>query len=159
MNRPRRRPPILAPLAVAAALLAIGASASAQTPVIHFHHETFGAFERQLASGQIRSAEFNKKPHTLHLLLADGLYALVVYPPHEEPQLAARLEAKGVPVSIEKPKAKAKAKTHHTLRYIAGGIVVIVIVIVTAVLLIDRRRKLAAGPAPPAAPSAGGEAP
>ncbi len=161
MTRPTLAPRV--PLLVLATLvvcllLGRGTGAQAATPV--FHHETVSAFEAQLAAGKIKTAEFNKKAHTLHLLLTTGEYALVDYPSgHEEPQLAAKLEAKGVPVSIEKPKAKAKAKAHHTLRYIAGGIVVVVIIVVTAVLLIDRRRKLAEAGGPQAAPSAGGDSP
>jgi ATP-dependent Zn protease len=140
--------PVLAPVA---------ARAAGSEPVIQYQHESFSAFEKQLAAGQISSAEFNKKPHSLHLLLKSGAHDLVIYPPTEEPQIAAKLEAKGVPVSIEKSHKKAKAATHHTLRYIAGGIVVLVIVVVTAVLLVDRRRKLA-GTGGPAA-EAGGPAP
>ena len=160
MNRSTRVPrlaSLFAAIWVALALLV--ANAGAQAPVIHYQHESFGAFERQLASGLISSAVFNKKAHSLHLLFKIGKFALVSYPSHEEPQIAAKLEAKGISVSIEKSKAKTKAAAHHTLRYIAGGIVVIVIVVVTAVLLIDRRRKLAGeGAASPAAP-AGGDAP
>ncbi len=160
MERSRRLARLAAVVVTAWFALALFiAGAGAQTPVIHYEHESFGAFERQLASGVISSAEFNKKAHSLHLLLKNGKYALVSYPSHEEPQLAAKLEAKGVPVSIEKTKAKAKAAVHHTLRYIAGGIVVLVIVVVAAVLLVDRRRKLAeTGGAQPAS-SAGGDAP
>jgi len=160
MTRPRRASRLAAAAAgVWFALALIVASAGAQTPVVHYQRESFGAFERQLASGLISSAEFNKKAHSLHLLFKNGKYALVSYPSHEEPQIAAKLEGKGVPYTIEKTKTKAKAATHHTLRYIAGGIVVIVIVVVTVVLLIDRRRKLAEpGGAQPAS-SAGGDAP
>jgi hypothetical protein len=112
--------------------------------VIHYQHESMQAFQVQLAHGEIRAATFNKKPHSLHLLLNDGRHVLAIYPPHNEPQIAAALEAKGVPVSIERHKTKA-APVHHTLRYIAGGILVIVILAILAVLLIGRRRNLAQG--------------
>jgi ATP-dependent Zn protease len=114
--------------------------ASAQEAV-HYQHESFPAFEGQLNAGQIESATFNKKAHTLHLSLKDGRHMLVSYPSHEEPQLAAKLGARGVPVHVEKTKKATKA-VHHKLRYIAGGILIVVIIIVLAVLLIDRRRKL-----------------
>ena len=127
-------------------LLATVASAGAQT-VVRFTHESFGAFEKQLAAGQIHAATFNKKAHTLHLSMNDGRHLLVSYPSHEEPQLAAKLEAKGVPAAVEKKQKKATAAVHHTLRYIAGGIVVLVIIVVAAVLLVDRRRKLSEGAA------------
>jgi ATP-dependent Zn protease len=143
-------------LCLALALLAPAVSASGPTATIatatiatatatHFQRESFKAFEGQLATGQIKAATFNKKAHTLHLSLKDGRHMLVSYPSHEEPQLAAKLLAKGVPVTIEKKKAKPKTAVHHTLRYIAGGIVVVVFVVVVAVLLVDRRRKLNEG--------------
>jgi 4-amino-4-deoxy-L-arabinose transferase-like glycosyltransferase len=112
--------------------------------VIHYQHESMQAFQVQLAHGEIRTATFNKKPHSLHLLLSDGRHVLAIYPPHNEPQLAAQLEAKGVPVSVEKHKTKV-APVHHTLRYIAGGILVIVILAILAVLLVGRRRNLVEG--------------
>jgi hypothetical protein len=120
--------------------LALAASAAG---TVHFTHESFGAFEKQLAAGQIHAATFNKKAHTLHLSMNDGRHLLVSYPSHEEPQLAAKLAAKGVPVAVEKKqKKKATTAVHHTLRYIAGGILIVVIIVVAAVLLVDRRRKL-----------------
>jgi hypothetical protein len=121
-------------LALALAASAIGA--------VRFVHEDFGAFERQLAAGQIHAATFNKKAHSLHLSMNDGRHLLVSYPSHNEPQLAAKLEAKGVPVAVEKKAKKATPAVHHTLRYVAGGILVIVIIVVAGVLLVDRRRKL-----------------
>jgi hypothetical protein len=138
------------------AFLLLGPASGARAAAPVFHHESLAAFEKQLAAGQIKTAEFNKKAHSLHLLLSNGEDALVDYPSgHEEPGLAAKLEAKGVPVSIEKVKGKSTGKAHHTLRYIAGAIVVVVIVVVTAVLLIDRRRKLAGAGGAQAPPPAG----
>jgi hypothetical protein len=142
-------PAVLAIALLAIALLALPAGAGAAT---HFQHESFKAFEKQLSAGQIHAATFNKKAHSLHLSLNDGRHMLVSYPSHEEPQLAAKLRAKGVPVAVEKRKVATKA-VHHTLRYIAGGIVVIVIVVVAAVLLVDRRRKLGAAAGAGAAPA------
>ncbi|HEV2945264.1 MAG TPA: hypothetical protein VGX26_09145 [Solirubrobacteraceae bacterium] len=149
MNRTVRSARRAAVLAMTLALALV--TAASATGAVHFTHESFGAFEKQLAAGQIHAATFNKKAHTLHLSMNDGRHLLVSYPSHEEPQLAAKLAAKGVPVAVEK-KAKPKAAVHHTLRYVAGGIVVIVIIVVAAVLLVDRRRKLgeeAAGTASP----------
>lgn len=110
--------------------------------VIHYQHESYQTFQKQLAHGEIRTATFNKKPHSVHVLLVDGRHVLAVYPSHDEPQIAAALSAKGVSVSVEKHKSKT-APVHHTLRYIAGGILVIVILAILAVLLIGRRRSLA----------------
>jgi ATP-dependent Zn protease len=123
---------------LAALLLAAGMVADASA--VRYQRESATAFEGQLNAGQIQSAVFNKKAHTLHLLLKDGRHALISYPAHEEPQLAAKLQAKGVSVQVTKKKP-AKA-VHHKLRYIAGGIVIVVIVVVAAVLFVDRRRKL-----------------
>ena len=132
----------VASCALALCLLAFCAAARAGAQeVVHYQHESFPAFEGQLSAGQIESATFNKKAHTLHLRLKDGRHMLVSYPSHEEPQLAAKLRANGVPVHVEKKKTATKA-VHHKLRYIAGGILIVVIIIVLVVLLIDRRRKL-----------------
>ncbi len=149
---------VLAVPALCLALLLAAAAPPASAAAVHFQHESFTAFQQQLSAGQIVSATFNKKAHTLHLSLSDGKLALVSYPSHEQPQLAALLTAKGVPVSVEKTKKAAKA-VHHTLRYIAGAIVVVVIIVVVGVLLVDRRRKLGAeasdpGPPGPSAQSA-----
>jgi hypothetical protein len=130
------------------------ADGSAQAATVRYQRESLKAFEGQLSAGQIETAVFNKKAHSLHLLLRDGRHVRVSYPSHEEPQLAAKLEAKGISVQVEKTKKPAKA-VHHKLRYIAGGIVIVVIVVVAAVLFIDRRRKLneAGGGAHPASSS------
>ena len=148
MNRsPRGRRAVLAALATCLALV-LAAAITTAPAAARFQRESFTTFQQQLSAGQIQSATFNKRAHTLHLTLSDGRLVLVSYPSHEEPQLAALLRAKGVSVTVQKKK-KVAAKVHHTLRYIAGGIVVIVILVVFAVLLVDRRRKLgeeAAGP-------------
>jgi ATP-dependent Zn protease len=143
-------------LAVCLVAACAAAQAGAQE-VVHYQRESFPAFEGQLNTGQIETATFNKKAHTLHLRLKDGRHVLVSYPSHEEPQLAARLQARGVAVTVQKKK-KATKPVHHKLRYIAGGILIVVIIVVAVVLLIDRRRKLgeAAGGGAPAAEAAGG---
>jgi 4-amino-4-deoxy-L-arabinose transferase-like glycosyltransferase len=123
--------------------------------VIHYQHESYQTFQGQLAHGEIHTATFNKKPHSVHVLLNDGRHVLAIYPSHDEPQIAAALSAKGVSVSVEKHKSKT-APVHHTLRYIAGGILVVVILAILAVLLIGRRRNLAEG-SRETAPGAGGE--
>ncbi len=130
---------------------------AATATVIHYQHESYRTFQSQLAHGEIRTATFNKKPHSVHVLLVDGRHVLAIYPSHDEPQIAAALSAKGVSVSVEKHKTKT-AKVHHTLRYIAGGILVIVILAILAVLLIGRRRNLVEEGAGEAAQSASAEA-
>jgi 4-amino-4-deoxy-L-arabinose transferase-like glycosyltransferase len=143
MNRSIRRKAagLLACLLVLAPLASVVAAVAA---VIHYQHESYQAFQNQMASGQIKAVTFNKKPHSVHITLNDGRRMLAIYPPHDEPQLAAALTAKGVPVAIERHKSTVKP-VHHTLRYIAGGILVLVILAILAVLLIGRRRNLADG--------------
>jgi hypothetical protein len=118
------------------------AEGSAEPTVVHYEPEGFKAYEAQLAHAEIRAVTFNKKAHTMHVTLVNGRHALVKYPSHEEPTLAAALEAKGVAVTVKKH-AKKTAAVHHTLRYIAGGILVLVILAILIVLLVGRRRTLA----------------
>jgi hypothetical protein len=135
-------------LACACLMLALGASASAAEPTVHYTKESLQEYEKQLAGGQIRAVTINKFLRSLRITLKDGRYVLATYPKHEEANTAAQLAAKHVPVTVLVPAAaqkEAKAKpVHHKLRYIAGGIVIVVIVVVGAVLLVDRRRKMAA---------------
>ncbi|HEV3071685.1 MAG TPA: hypothetical protein VGY76_09725 [Solirubrobacteraceae bacterium] len=138
-------------LVLATVVLPVAGAMGAGT-VIHYKHESYEEFQRQMAAGQIRAVTFNKKPHSVRVTLKDGSRVLAIYPSHEEPQLAAALSAKGVTVAVLKPKVKAKPAVHHTLRYIAGGILVVVILAILAVLLIGRRRNLAgAADRPPGA--------
>jgi ATP-dependent Zn protease len=124
-----------------APMLGVASAVGANT-VIHYTHESYEAFQRQMAAGQIRAVVFNKKPHSVRVTLKDGSHVLAIYPSHDEPQLAAALSAKGVTVAVLKPRVKAKPAVHHTLRYIAGGILVIVILAILGVLLVGRRRNL-----------------
>jgi ATP-dependent Zn protease len=131
---------------MALALVLPVASALAAGTVVHYQHESYEEFRRQLTAGKIRAVTFNKKPHSVRVTLKDGSHVLAIYPSHNEPQLASQLTAKGVTVAVLKPKVKAKPAVHHTLRYIAGGILVVVILAILAVLLIGRRRNLAQPP-------------
>ncbi len=124
------------------------ASAIGAGTVIHYQHESYEAFQRQLVAGQIRAVTFNKKPHSMRITLKSGGHVLAIYPSHDEPRLASQLAAKSVTVAVLKPKVKAKPAVHHTLRYIAGGILVIVILAILAVLLIGRRRDVGAAAKP-----------
>jgi hypothetical protein len=141
MNRSISSSKALAALACLAATLILAIPAGAAT-TFHFQPETMQQFEVQLAHGQIHASTFNKKAHTLHLSLNDHRHMLVSYPPLEYKKIVASLEAKNVPVAVEKH-AKVVAKAaHHTLRYIAGGILVVIILAVLLVLLMGRRRTL-----------------
>jgi ATP-dependent Zn protease len=143
--RARKLVPVQLTLCLALALLAPLASAAEAT--VKYTHESLQEFEKQLSSGQVEAATFNKRVRSVHLTLKDGRHVLVKYAAHGEPALAAQLQAKRVPVTVLKPaeaaKEAKKAPVKHKLRYIAGGILVVVIVIVVGVLLVDRRRKAA----------------
>jgi len=133
-------------LCMLCALLAPAAARAAAA--VHYEKESLQEYEKQLAAGQVKAATFNKKVRSLHLELTDGRHVKVIYGPGGEPALAKALEAKHVPVTIEKAaqanKEAKKAPVKHKLRYIAGGILLLVIVVVGGVLLVDRRRKRAA---------------
>jgi ATP-dependent Zn protease len=128
-------------LASVCAVLASLAAVAGGAATIHYTHESYTTFQKQLQTAAIRAVTFNKKAHTVHVTLSDGRHMLASYPSHDEPQLAARLAAKGVPVTIEKKRHKT-APVHHTLRYIAGGILVVAILAILIVLLVGRRRSL-----------------
>lgn len=162
MKRSMSSSKALAAIACLAITVIVAIPASAAT-VFHFQPETMQQFEVQLAHGQIHASTFNKKAHTLHLSLNDHRHMLVSYPPLEYKKIVASLEAKNVPVAVEKHAKAPVKKAAHKLRYIALGILVIVILAVLAVLLLGRRRTLLAeetsgkGPeapasAPPPAP-------
>jgi hypothetical protein len=145
MNRSIRRQAaaLLACLLASACLAPVGVAVAAAT-VIHFQHESYQAFQNQLAKGEVKAVTFNKKPHSAHITLSNGKLVLAIYPPLQEHQLAAELASKGVPLTIEHSHKTTTAKpVHHKLRYIAGGILVVVILTILAVLLIGRRRNLA----------------
>jgi hypothetical protein len=112
---------------------------------IVYQNETFPQYEQQLAGGQIQSVTINKRLRSLRITLKDGRYVLAKYGKHEEPKVAAALEAKHVAVTVLTPtvaqREVPKKPAHHKLRYIAGGVLIVVIVIVGAVLYINRKRK------------------
>jgi hypothetical protein len=131
-------------LAMALTLALSAAIASAAT-VIHFQSENGSALTVQLHHHEVHALTFHPTPAPghVHVSLNDGRHFTVVYPAAEEAQFVALARADGTPVAVAVAKPKAAAKpTHHTLRYVAGGILVLVIVVVAAVLLVDRRRKL-----------------
>jgi ATP-dependent Zn protease len=128
-------------LAAYVASMSVSATAIAASAV-HYTHESYQEFQQQLAARRIGAVKFNKKAHTVHVTLLDGRHMLASYPSHDEPQIAAQLQAKGVPYTIERHSAKTTT-AHHRLRYIAGGILIVAILVVLGVLLAGRRRNLA----------------
>jgi hypothetical protein len=143
--------------AVLAVALAAATSASAAT-VIHFQSESLPALEAQLHKHEVHAVTFHPTPAPghIHVSMSDGRHYTVIYAAGEQARLVALAHANGARYTVAKVKPKAAKATHHTLRYIAGGIVIVVIVVVVAVLLVDRRRKLSegGGDAAASAPSA-----
>jgi hypothetical protein len=133
-------------IALLSAILAVAvaaASASAAT-VIHFQSESLPTFEAQLHKHEVHAVAFHPTPAPghIHVSMNDGRHYTVVYAAGEQAQLVALTSANGARYTVATVKPKAAKSTHHTLRYIAGGIVIVVVVVVVTVLLVDRRRKL-----------------
>ena len=112
--------------------------------MIHFQTESLPALEAQLHKHEVHAVTFHPTPAPghIHVSMNDGRHYTVVYAVGEQAQLVALATANGARYTVATVKPKAAKSTHHTLRYIAGGIVVVVIVVVVTVLLVDRRRKL-----------------
>ncbi len=130
---------------LACAWLLTAAFAAGAVGAIDYQKESYAEYKQQLAGGQVQAVTINKRLRSLRVTLKDGRYVLARYNKHEEPAVAAALQAKRVPVSVLTPteavsEEKAQPK-HHKLRYIAGGIVIVVIVIVGAVLFVNRKRR------------------
>ena len=142
--------------AVLAVALASATSASAAT-VIHFQSESLPAFEAQLHKHEVHAVTFHPTPAPghIHVSMNDGSHFTVVYAAGEQAHLVALATANGARYTVATVKPKAAKSTHHTLRYIAGGIVIVVIVVVVTVLLVDRRRKLKNEGGPDAKPAPG----
>jgi hypothetical protein len=128
--------------------LLVPASSAAEQAWTTYPKESAEAYEQQLASHQIVSVTVNKRLRWLRLTLKDGRQVVYQYPPKHEPQFAAQLKAKHVPVSVLAPAAARKEARkvihpHHKLRYIVGGAVLALIIVLGSVWLIKRRRRLA----------------
>jgi hypothetical protein len=136
----------IALLSIVLAVAVTVAGASAAT-VIHFQSESLPAFEAQLHKHEVHAVTFHPTPAPghIHVSMNDGRHYTVVYAAGEQTQLVALATANGARYTVATVKPKAAKSTHHTLRYIAGGIVIVVIVVVVTVLLVDRRRKLNEG--------------
>jgi hypothetical protein len=140
--------------AVLTMTLAVGASVAT---VIHFQSESLPAFEAQLHKHEVHAVTFHPTPAPghIHVSMNDGSHFTVIYNTGEQARLVALAHSDGVRYTVATVKPKAAKSTHHTLRYIAGGIVVVVIVVVVTVLLVDRRRKLNEGGGAEAKPAPG----
>jgi ATP-dependent Zn protease len=108
-------------------------------------HESEAEFAKQLAAKEVKAVSINKRLRSMRVTLADGRQVIARYPKKQEPQTAARLQARGVAVTVlskhDAEKEAGPKKAHHKIRYIVGGAVILVIVIAGAVLLFSRRRQ------------------
>lgn len=131
---------LMAPLALALALVMPAAGLAAATP--EYTKESQQAYEKQLKAGEIAEGTFNKKLRSLHIKTKNGELFLYRYPKKGEPALAQQLAAHHVTVTVLKPSEAAKEvkPAKHKIRYIAGGILIVVILIVGVVVLVNRRR-------------------
>jgi ribosomal protein S11 len=137
---------VAAALCLAAAGPLAGVATAAEETTIVYTPESEATFAQQLAAKQIESVIVNKRLRSLRVTLKDGSHVLVKYPKHQEPATVAKIQSKGVSVTVlstkeaEKQAGKGK-KHHHKIRYIVGGALIIVILLVIAVLLFNRRRR------------------
>lgn len=125
---------VLACLTCAAATFSSAATAAKTPPAANT--ETMKIYEAQLAAGEIRSATFRPKSHSLHINLTDGHHADLVYAPSEAKRLRVELKAHDVALVSKSP-------GHKTI-YIIGGIAIVVVVLLIAGFVIVRRRRAAA---------------
>lgn len=149
-------------LTVATGLVVASSASAAEgtTTVIHFTPESVTALEVQLKHHEVHAVTFHPTPAPghVHVSMSDGKHYTVIYNgAGEQEHLIVLAHSNGARYAIATSKAKPAKSTHHTLRYVAGGILIVVIVVVAAVLLIDRRRKLNEGAGGTA--GSGGETP
>jgi hypothetical protein len=132
-------------LALALPSGALAAEEGTTTATSHYTKESKKAFEEQLAKGEIKSAEFNKKLRSLHIKTANGTLYLYHYEKKGAKGVEEKLKAKHVSFAILAPKAAAKEAKEkpapkHKIRYIVGGVVIVLIIIGAIVWYVRRRR-------------------
>lgn len=133
--------------AVLTVVVAVAAGGASAATVIHFQPESLPALQAQLHKHEVHAVTFHPTPAPghIHVSMNDGRHFTVVYAAGEQAHLVALATAGGARYTVATVKPKAAKSTHHTLRYIVGGIAIVAIVVVAAVLLVDRRRKLGEG--------------
>jgi len=128
-------PRLAACLACVACALAAGAFTAASAGA-HATAESEQTMRQQLAAGEIKSASFRAKNHSLHLVLKDGRHVSVHLSGPPTAKLRGELRKKGAKV--------AKKSPPHKLRYIVAGAAVVVLLLIIGALLVWRRRRRAA---------------
>jgi ATP-dependent Zn protease len=125
---------VLACIASAAGVLTATAAAKKAPPPANT--ETLAVFEKQLEAGEIKSATFRPKSHSLHLNLTNGHHADLVYASSEAKRLRSGLKAHNVSLVTKSP--------GHKLRYIVGGIAIVVVILLIGGFFLVRRRRAGA---------------
>lgn len=136
--------PLVLALSLATGLAAANAAEGTAT-AIHFTPEGLSALEGQLKHREVAALTFHPSPAPGHVhvsMVNHAHYTVVYHGSGVQEHLIVLAGANGAHYAIAVSKAKPAKATHHTLRYVAGGILIVVIIVVAAVLLIDRRRKL-----------------
>jgi hypothetical protein len=135
---------VLLALCMALAMPAAALAAEGTTPP-KYTEESKEEFEKQLAKGEIKSAEFNGKLRSLHVTTKNGTLYLYHYEKKGAPKLKQELAAKHVKYTVlTKSVASKEAKEHpkhakHKIRYIVGAVVIVLIVIGLIVFFVRRR--------------------
>src|SRR3954462_3505437 len=99
---PKARIATLLAFGACLALAPLSSAAAAEEAKVTFEHESQPAYEQQLAAGQVTAATFNKRVRTPPSPQKAGRQMIVRSPPHQQPTLAAALQAKHVPVTVLK---------------------------------------------------------
>jgi len=149
-------------LVLSLAAASAASAAEGTTAVVHFTPEGLSALEGQLKHREVVALTFHPSPAPGHVhvsMVNHAHYTVVYHGSGVQEHLIVLAGANGAHYAIAVSKAKPAQATHHTLRYVAGGILIVVIIVVAAVLLIDRRRKLNEGVEVGSGDADGGEAP
>jgi ATP-dependent Zn protease len=127
-----------------ASILGLGALFAGPAIAASPKSESEAEFQRQLEAKQVQSVVINKRMRSMRVTLKDGMQVIARYPKKQSEQTADRLRARHVSVTILTPaearkEAGTTKKSHHKIRYIAGGVLIVVIVLVGGFLLYRRR--------------------
>ncbi|HEY2536549.1 MAG TPA: hypothetical protein VGI24_06150 [Solirubrobacteraceae bacterium] len=124
-----------------------GGASAASTTAIHFQPEGLPPLEVQLHKHEVHAVTFHPTPAPghIHVSMNDGRHYTVIYSASDQARLITLVSSNGARYTVATVKPKAAKSTHHTLRYIVGGIAIVAIIVVVGVLLVDRRRKLGEG--------------
>jgi ATP-dependent Zn protease len=125
---------VLACVAGVAGAFAAGPAAAKKAPP-PANTESVATFEKQLEGGEVKSATFRPKSHSLHVNLTDGHHADIVYAPSEAKKLRQELKAHNVSL--------VKKSAGHKLLYILGGVAIVVVILLIVGFVLVRRRRAA----------------